>query len=82
MDIRPDFANVERDGKSRKSRARGCKNWDIIVIKPGEMVALDGEVVEGKSSLDTKALTGESLPRDLTEGEEILSGCINLNGVI
>lgn len=82
MDIRPDFANLERDGKIQKVEPEDVKIGDIIVVKPGEKVPLDGEVVEGKSSLDTKALTGESLPRDLREGEEILSGCINLNGVI
>ena len=82
MDIRPDFANVERDGKIQKVQPDEVKIGEIIVVKPGEKVPLDGKVVEGNSSLDTKALTGESLPRELTEGEEVLSGCINLNGVI
>lgn len=82
MDIRPDFANVERNGKLEKVDPDDVKIGEIIVIKPGEKVPLDGYVIEGKSSLDTKALTGESLPRDLAEGEEVLSGCINLNGVI
>ena len=82
MDIRPDFANVERNGKLEKVDPDDVKIGEIIVIKPGEKVPLDGYVLEGKSSLDTKALTGESLPREATEGEEVLSGCINLNGVI
>ncbi len=82
MDIRPDFANVERNGKLEKVDPDDVKIGEIMVIKPGEKVPLDGYVIEGKSSLDTKALTGESLPRDLVEGEEVLSGCINLNGVI
>ena len=82
MDIRPDFANVERNGKLEKVDPDDVKIGDIIIIKPGEKVPLDGYVIEGKSSLDTKALTGESLPREATEGEEVLSGCINLNGVI
>ncbi len=82
MDIRPDFANVEREGKIQKVDPEEVKIGEIIVVKPGEKVPLDGQLVEGKSSLDTKALTGESLPRELTKGEEVLSGCINLNGVI
>ena len=82
MDIRPDFANVEKEGKIEKVDPDDVEVGDIIVVKPGEKVPLDGYVIEGKSSLDTKALTGESLPRSVTEGEEILSGCINLNGVL
>ena len=82
MDIRPDFANVERNGKLEKVDPDDVKIGEIIVIKPGEKVPLDGYVIEGKSSLDTKALTGESLPQEATEGEQVLSGCINLNGVI
>ncbi len=82
MDIRPDFANVERDGKIQKVNPNYVKIGEIIVVKPGEKVPLDGYVIEGKSTIDTKALTGESLPRELTKGEEVLSGCINLNGVI
>ena len=82
MDIRPDFANVERDGKIEKVDPDDVKIGEIIIVKPGEKVPLDGYVKEGKSSLDTKALTGESLPREVTEGEEVLSGTINLNGVI
>ena len=82
MDIRPDFANVEKEGKVEKVYPDDVEIGDIIIIKPGEKVPLDGVILEGKSSLDTKALTGESLPKDVTEGEEILSGCINLNGVL
>ena len=82
MDIRPDYANVERDGKIQKVDPEDVKIGEIIIVKPGEKIPLDGCVVEGKSSLDTKALTGESLPREVYKGDEILSGCINLNGVI
>ena len=82
MDIRPDYANVERDGKIQKVDPEDVKIGEIIIVKPGEKIPLDGCVVEGKSSLDTKALTGESLPREILEGEEVLSGCINLNGLI
>ena len=82
MDIRPDFANVIKDSDIEKMDPDDVKIGDIIVVKPGEKVPLDGIVVEGKSSLDTKALTGESLPREVEEEKEVLSGCINLNGVI
>ena len=82
MDIRPDYANVERNGKQQKVDPNEVKIGEIITVKPGEKVPLDGYVVEGKSSLDTKALTGEPLPRNVIKGEEIFSGCINLNGVI
>ena len=82
MDIRPDYANIERDGKIQKVDPDEVKIGETIIVKPGEKVPLDGLVLEGKSSLDTKALTGESLPRDVKEGEDVLSGCINLNGVI
>ncbi len=82
MDIRPDFANVEKNGKLEKVNPDDVKIGEIIVIKPGEKVPLDGYVTEGKSSLDTKVLTGESLPQEAIEGKEVLSGCINLNGVI
>lgn len=82
MDIRPDFANIERDGKIERIDPDEVKVGEIIVIKPGEKIPLDGYVVEGKTSLDTKALTGEALPKEIEEGEEVLSGCINLNGVI
>lgn len=82
MDIRPDYANVYRDGKLEKVNPDEVKIGETIVIKPGEKVALDGHIVEGKTTLDMKALTGEALPKEAEEGEEILSGCINLNGTI
>ena len=82
MDIRPDFANIERDGKIERIDPDEVKVGEIIVIKPGEKIPLDGYVVEGKTSLDTKALTGEALPKEIEEKEQVLSGCINLNGVI
>ena len=82
MDIRPDFANIEKDGKIQKVDPDDVKIGDIIVVKPGEKIPLDGIVIEGNSSIDTKALTGESLPKEIEKGEEVLSGTINLNGVI
>ena len=82
MDIRPDFANLQKDGKIEKVNPEEIKIGDIIIVKPGEKVPLDGKVIEGKSSLDTKALTGESLPHEVQKGEEVLSGAINLNGVL
>ena len=82
MDIRPDFANIYKDGKIEKVNPEKIRIGDTIVIKPGEKVPLDGNIIEGKTTLDTKALTGESLPREVKEGEEVLSGCINLDGVI
>ena len=82
MDIRPDYANVERDGKLEKVDPDEVEIDSIIVVQPGEKVPLDGVVIEGSSSLNTSALTGESLPRDVKQGDEIISGCINLNGVL
>lgn len=82
MDIRPDYANVVRDGKEEKVSPEEVKIGETILVKPGEKIPLDGLVIEGKTTLDTKALTGESVPREVVEGEQILSGCINLNGVI
>ena len=82
MDIRPDYANVERNGIIEKVDPYDVEIGETIVIKPGEKVPLDGTVIEGRSSLDTKALTGESLPKEIMEESEVLSGCINLNGVI
>ena len=82
MDIRPDFANIEKDGKIQKVDPDDVKIGDIIVVKPGEKIPLDGIVIDGNSSIDTKALTGESLPKEIEKGEEVLSGTINLNGVI
>ncbi len=82
MDIRPDYANVYRGGNIEKVNPEEVKIGETIIIKPGEKIPLDGHIVEGKTTLDTKALTGESLPKDAKEGDEVLSGCINLNGVI
>ena len=82
MDIRPDYANIEKDGKVLKVDPDDVKIGDIIIIKPGEKVPLDGIVIEGNTSLDTKALTGESLPREASPGDEILSGSINISGLV
>lgn len=82
MDIRPDTANVERGGEVLSVSPDDVKVGEIIVIRPGEKVPLDGVVIEGNSSLNTLALTGESMPRTLETGDEIMSGCINLTGVI
>ena len=82
MDIRPDYANVECDGKLEKRDPDEVGKGSIIVVQPGEKVPLDGIVVEGSSSLNTSALTGESLPRDVRQGEEVISGCINMTGVL
>lgn len=82
MDIRPDHANVLVDGETVKKDPYDVKVGDIIVVNPGERVPLDSVVTKGESSLDTSALTGESLPKDVETGSEILSGCININGVI
>ena len=82
MDIRPDYANVERDGKLEKVDPDEVGIGSVIVVQPGEKVPLDGVIIEGSSSLNTSALTGESLPRDAKEGDEIISGCINMTGVL
>ncbi|NNJ29608.1 MULTISPECIES: heavy metal translocating P-type ATPase [Bacillota] len=82
MDIRPDYANVKRGDEVIKIDPDEVQIGDIIVIKPGERVPLDGKVIEGNSMVDTSALTGESVPREVEVGHEILSGCININGVI
>ena len=82
MDIRPDYANVECDGKLEKRDPDEVGIGSIIVVQPGEKVPLDGIVVEGSSSLNTSALTGESLPRDVRQGEEVIRGCINMTGVL
>ncbi|PQQ66766.1 heavy metal translocating P-type ATPase [Acetivibrio saccincola] len=82
MDIRPDYANLVIGNKTKKVSPKEVKTEDIILIRPGEKVPLDGEVVEGKSVVDTTALTGESVPREVKEGDEILSGFINKNGVL
>lgn len=82
MDIRPDYANVERDGQLVKVDPDEVGIGSVIVVQPGEKVPLDGVIMEGVSSLNTSALTGESLPRDAKEGDEIISGCINMTGVL
>ena len=82
MDIRPDFANVYRNDKIEKVNPDDVKIGEVIIVKPGEKIPLDGIIVEGKTTLDTKALTGEALPKGASEGDEVLSGCININGVI
>ena len=82
MDIRPDYANIEADGKLEQVDPDEVSIGSIIVVQPGEKVPLDGVVVSGNASLKTSALTGESLPRDVKEGDEIISGCINMNGVL
>ena len=82
MDIRPDYANIEKDGKLEQVDPDEVAVGSIIVVQPGEKVPLDGVVESGSASLNTSALTGESLPRDVKEGDEIISGCINLNGVL
>jgi len=82
MDIRPDVANVEIGGKLVTVSPENVNVGDIIVIKPGEKVPLDGKVIDGTSSLNTIALTGESMPRDLSVGDDVISGCVNLTGVI
>lgn len=82
MDIRPDYANVKRGDEIVTVDPQGIRIGDVIVIKPGEKIPLDGKVLEGRSMIDTSALTGESVPREVEAGHELISGCINLNGVI
>ncbi len=82
MDIRPDYANVERDGQLVQVDPDEVAVGTVIVVQPGEKVPIDGVVVEGSSTLNTSALTGESLPRDAHEGDEIISGCINMTGLL
>ena len=82
MDIRPDYANIERDGRLEQVDPDQIPASSVIVVQPGEKVPIDGQVIEGASSLDTAALTGESQPRDVKEGDKIISGCINLTGVL
>ena len=82
MDIRPDYANIERDGKLERVDPEEVAVGSVIVVQPGERVPLDGQVLEGSSTLNTSALTGESLPREVQAGEEVLSGCVNMTGVL
>ncbi|MGN0604025.1 MAG: heavy metal translocating P-type ATPase [Oscillospiraceae bacterium] len=82
MDIRPDYANIEADGKLEQVSPDEVEVGSVIIVQPGEKVPIDGVVCEGSSTLNTSALTGESVPRDVREGDEIVSGCINLSGVL
>ena len=82
MDIRPDYANIEKDGKLEQIDPDEVEIGSVIVVQPGEKVPIDGVVIEGTSTLNTSALTGESLPREAQEGDEIISGCINMTGVL
>ena len=82
MDIRPDYANIEKDGKLERVDPDEVGIGTVIVVQPGEKVPIDGVIVEGTSTLNTSALTGESLPRDAKAGDEIISGCINMTGLL
>lgn len=82
MDIRPDYANIEKDGKLERVSPDEIPVGSIIIVQPGEKIPIDGIITEGNSSLDTKALTGESVPRDAKVGNQVISGCINMTGVI
>ena len=82
MDIRPDYANVKRNNEISKMNREEVKNGEKIIVKPGEKIPLDGKIIKGNSMLDTSALTGESLPREVKENDEVLSGCINQNGLL
>ena len=82
MDIRPDYANIEVDGQLRQVDPEDVAVGDTIVIKAGERIPLDGVVLEGTSNVDTAALTGESLPREAQPGDDVISGCVNLSGLL
>ena len=82
MDIRPDYANIEKDGKIIKVDPDYVEIGQTIIIQPGERIPIDGIIVSGKSSLNTSALTGESLPREVNSGDEVISGSINLSGIL
>ena len=82
MDIRPDYANIEKDGEVVQVDPDEVAIGTIILVKPGEKIPIDGIVTEGTSSLNTSALTGESLPRNAKEGDEVISGCINMTGLL
>ena len=82
MDIRPDYANIERNGKLEQVDPDDVAVGTVITVQPGEKIPIDGEIVEGSSTLNTAALTGESLPRDVMTGDEVISGCINMTGVL
>ena len=82
MDIRPDYANIEKDGKLEQVDPDEVEIGSVIVVQPGEKVPIDGVIIEGSTTLNTSALTGESLPRNAKPGDEIISGCINMTGVL
>ena len=82
MDIRPDYANIERDGKIEQVDPDEVEVGSVIIVRPGEKIPIDGIIAEGNSSLDTAAITGEGLPRDVIAGDEVISGCINMSGVL
>ena len=82
MDIRPDYANVEADGKLEKVDPDEVETGSVILVQPGEKIPIDGIVTEGTGTLNTGALTGESLPREVEAGDEVISGCINMTGVL
>ena len=82
MDIRPDYANIEENGRLRRVDPEEVPTGSVIVVQPGEKVPIDGVILEGTSTLNTSALTGESLPRDVAAGDEVISGCINIGGVL
>lgn len=82
MDIRPDYANIERDGQLEQVDPDDVEVGTVIVVQPGEKVPIDGVIADGSSTLNTSALTGESLPREVHEGDEVISGCVNLTGLL
>ncbi len=82
MDIRPDYANIERDGKLEKADPDEVETGTLIVVQPGEKIPIDGIVEEGEATLNTGALTGESIPKDVAAGDEVISGCVNMTGVL
>ena len=82
MDIRPDYANIEWDGQLEQVDPDEVEIGTVLCVRPGEKIPIDGIVVKGETTLDTAALTGESLPRDVKEGDEVISGCINMSGVL
>lgn len=82
MDIRPDYANIEQDGQLEQVDPDNVEIGTVIVVQPGEKIPIDGIVVSGNSTLNTSALTGESLPREVHEGDTVISGCVNLSGLL
>ena len=82
MDIRPDYANVEHEGRVERTAPKDVALGSVILVKPGEKIPIDGVIIEGHSSVDARALTGESIPQDKSEGDEVFSGCVNMSGVL